>query len=80
VAATALDTNLETDLSFADPVGGLGNLCGWPAISVPCGLTSKKLPAGIQFLARVRNDHLVVAAASLLQTHTSWHLQRPPIS
>lgn len=80
VAATTLDTNLETDLSFADPVGGLGNLCGLPAISVPCGLTSKKLPAGIQFLARVRNDHAVLAAANLLQQHTEWHKAHPPIS
>ncbi len=80
VAATPLSTNLEMDLSFADPVGGIGNLCGLPAMSVPCGLTSKKLPAGIQFLARVRNDHLVIAAANLLQAHTTWHLQRPPIS
>lgn len=80
VAATPLDTNLETDLSFADPVGGLGNLCGLPAISVPCGFTSRKLPAGIQFLASVRNDHLPLAAATLLQRHTHWHLRRPPIS
>ncbi|MGH9718465.1 MAG: amidase [Candidatus Acidiferrales bacterium] len=80
VAATALSADLETALSFADPVGGLGNLCGLPAISVPCGFTSKKLPAGIQFLARARNDHLPIAAASLLQSHTQWHLQRPPIS
>jgi aspartyl-tRNA(Asn)/glutamyl-tRNA(Gln) amidotransferase subunit A len=80
VAATTLSTNLETDLGFADPVGGLGNLCGLPAISVPCGFTSEKLPAGLQFLARVRNDRLVVEAARLLQRHTKWHLQRPPIS
>ena len=31
VPATPLDTNLETGLSFADPVGGIGNLCGLPA-------------------------------------------------
>jgi aspartyl-tRNA(Asn)/glutamyl-tRNA(Gln) amidotransferase subunit A len=80
VAATPLDTNLETDLSFADPVGGIGNLCGLPAISVPCGLTSKKLPIGIQFVARVRNDAAVVAAATLFQQHTKWHAQRPPSS
>jgi Asp-tRNA(Asn)/Glu-tRNA(Gln) amidotransferase A subunit family amidase len=80
VAATALETNLETDLSFADPVGGIGNLCGLPAISVPCGFTKQKLPAGIQFLARVRNDRAVVAAASLLQQRTDWHTKRPPIS
>jgi len=80
VAATTLDTNLETDLSFADPVGGLGNLCGLPAISVPCGFTSKKLPIGVQFLARVRNDAAVVNAANLFQQHTKWHTEHPPIS
>ncbi len=80
LAASTLDTNLETDLSFPDPVGGLGNLCGLPAISVPCGFTSKKLPIGIQFLARTRNDHAVIAAANLLQQHTDWHRKRPPIS
>lgn len=80
VAATTLDTDLETDLSFADPVGGLGNLCGLPAVSVPCGFTSKKLPIGVQFLARVRNDAAVVNAANLFQQHTKWHTERPPIS
>jgi aspartyl-tRNA(Asn)/glutamyl-tRNA(Gln) amidotransferase subunit A len=79
VPATTLDTNLETDLSFADPVGGIGNLCGLPAIGVPCGFTSSKLPIGIQFLARVRNDRAVIDAAHLLQQNTKWHLQRPPI-
>jgi aspartyl-tRNA(Asn)/glutamyl-tRNA(Gln) amidotransferase subunit A len=80
VAATPLETNLETDLSFADPLGGIGNLCGLPAISVPCGFTSKKLPVGIQFLARVRNDRAVVAAAKLFQQHTDWHTKRPPLA
>ncbi len=80
ISATPLSANLETSLGFADPVGGLGNLCGLPAISVPCGFTSKSLPIGIQFLARARNDRFVVAAANILQAHTTWHLQRPPIS
>jgi aspartyl-tRNA(Asn)/glutamyl-tRNA(Gln) amidotransferase subunit A len=79
VSATTLETNLETDLAFADPLGGVGNLCGLPAISVPCGLTPNKLPIGIQFLARVRNDRAVIDAAALLQRHTQWHLARPPI-
>lgn len=79
VAATSLDTNLETDLSFADPLGGIGNLCGLPAISVPCGFTAKNLPIGLQFLARVRNDHALIDAANLFQRHTQWHQQRPPV-
>ena len=80
VAATTLETNLETGLNFADPLGGLGNLCGLPAISVPCGFTPEKLPVGIQFMARARNDRDVVAAANLFQQHSDWHTKRPPIS
>jgi aspartyl-tRNA(Asn)/glutamyl-tRNA(Gln) amidotransferase subunit A len=80
IAATTLETNLETDLNFSDPVGAIGNLCGLPAISVPCGFTSKKLPVGIQFLARVRNDRAVVYAGKLFQEHADWHTKRPPIS
>ena len=77
--ATTLDTNLETDLSFADPLGGIGNLCGLPAVSVPCGFTKSGLPIGIQFLAQVLNDSAVVAAAEMFQAHTDWHLKRPPL-
>jgi len=80
IAATTLETNLETDLTFSDPLGGIGNLCGLPAISVPCGFTSKTLPIGIQFVGRVRNDRAVVAAASLFQRNTDWHTRRPPIA
>jgi aspartyl-tRNA(Asn)/glutamyl-tRNA(Gln) amidotransferase subunit A len=80
VAASALDANLEKDLNFPDPLGGMGNLCGFPAISVPCGFTSAKLPIGIEFAARVREDAKAVAAAKLYQEHSDWHTKRPPIS
>jgi aspartyl-tRNA(Asn)/glutamyl-tRNA(Gln) amidotransferase subunit A len=80
IAATTLETNLETDLTFSDPLGGIGNLCGLPALSVPCGFTSKTLPIGIQFIGRVRNDRAVVAAASLFQRNTDWHTRRPPLA
>ena len=80
IVATTLETNLETDLTFSDPLGGIGNLCGLPAVSVPCGFTSKSLPIGIQFIGRVRNDRAVVATASLFQRNTDWHNRRPPIA
>jgi aspartyl-tRNA(Asn)/glutamyl-tRNA(Gln) amidotransferase subunit A len=79
IAATTLETNLETDLTFSDPLGGIGNLCGLPAISVPSGFTSKKLPAGIQFIARALNDRNIVAAANVFQRNTNLHTKRPPI-
>ncbi len=79
VAATTMDTNLETDLAFSDPLGGIGNFCGLPAISVPSGFTSKNLPVGLQFIGRVLDDDKVLAAANLFQAKTDWHRRRPPI-
>jgi len=79
VAATTMETNLEVDLAFSDPLGGIGNFCGLPAISVPSGFTSKGLPAGIQFVGAVNDDDAVLAAANLFQQHTNWHTKTPPI-
>ncbi|HZS47569.1 MAG TPA: amidase [Blastocatellia bacterium] len=80
VTATTLDTNLETDLSFSDPLGGIGNFCGLPALSVMCGLSAdKKLPVGIQFVGRPKDEESVIAAANLFQQHTDWHRKRPPL-
>lgn len=79
VTASPLTANLETDLDFPDPLGGIGNFCGLPAISVPCGFDSKKLPIGIQFVGRVLDEQKVIAAARLFQQHTDWHRKRPPV-
>ncbi len=80
IAATPLETNLETELSFPDPLGGIGNLCGLPVVSVPCGFSEAKLPVGLQFVGRARDDRTVVAAAHLFQQLTDWHTRRPVIS
>ena len=80
VAATPLETNLETELSFPDPLGALGNICGLPALSVPCGFDEKRLPVGLLFVARAGNDIAAVRAARAFQQFTAWHKRRPPIS
>ena len=80
VTASPLTANLETDLDFADPLGGIGNFCGLPAVSVPCGFDSRKLPVGIQFVGRALDEHKVIAAARLFQHNTDWHRRRPPLS
>ena len=79
VTASKLDANLDTVLSFADPVGGIGNVCGLPAISVPCGFGKDGLPIGLQFVGRVLDDAKVVQAARLYQSRTNWHTQRPKL-
>jgi aspartyl-tRNA(Asn)/glutamyl-tRNA(Gln) amidotransferase subunit A len=79
IAATPLEMNLETDLVFPDPLGAIGNLCGLPALSIPCGFNDKNLPVGMQFLARAGNDAAVIQAARTLQLHTDWHRKRPKL-
>jgi len=80
LGANALDANLETDLDFPDPLGGVGNLCGLPALSVPCGFSDQNLPLGLQFVARAGDDISVIRAASTFQQHTDWHRKHPKVS
>src|SRR5579864_7087149 len=80
VAATPLETNLETQLAFPDPLGGIGNLCGLPALSVPCGFTEKNLPVGLQFMARAGDDVAVIQGARTYQLHTDWHRRHPKLA
>jgi aspartyl-tRNA(Asn)/glutamyl-tRNA(Gln) amidotransferase subunit A len=79
VTATPLSTNLETGLEYADPLGGIGNFCGLPAISVPCGFVGG-LPVGVQFVGRAYNDLSVIGAARIFQQNTDWHRRRPPLA
>ena len=79
VAASPLTLNLETGLAFPDPLGAIGNLCGLPALSVPCGFTEKNLPVALQFVARAGEDLAVIQAARTFQQHTDWHTRHPRI-
>jgi aspartyl-tRNA(Asn)/glutamyl-tRNA(Gln) amidotransferase subunit A len=80
VAACKLDVNLETGLDFPDPLGAIGNLCGLPALSVPCGFNEQNLPVGLQFIGRAGNDLAVIQAARSYQQVTPWHRKHPKIS
>jgi aspartyl-tRNA(Asn)/glutamyl-tRNA(Gln) amidotransferase subunit A len=80
VTASQIDANLDLALTFADPIGGIGNICGLPAISVPCGFGQRGLPVGLQFIARPLDDAKVVQAARLFQRQTDWHQKRPKLS
>jgi aspartyl-tRNA(Asn)/glutamyl-tRNA(Gln) amidotransferase subunit A len=80
VTATQIDANLDQALTFADPIGGIGNICGLPAISVPCGFGQRGLPVGLQFIAKPLDDAKVVQAARLYQRQTDWHQKRPKLA
>lgn len=53
------------------------NLAGLPGISVPCGLTTNKLPIGMQLQAPALNEARMLQAAHQFQQLTKWHLETP---
>jgi aspartyl-tRNA(Asn)/glutamyl-tRNA(Gln) amidotransferase subunit A len=79
VPATPLSMDISKGLNFADPLGGIGNLCGLPALSVPCGFTNKNLPVGVQFVARAGDDAAVLQAGRTYQQFTDWHRHHPKL-
>jgi aspartyl-tRNA(Asn)/glutamyl-tRNA(Gln) amidotransferase subunit A len=81
IPSSPISANLESEeFDFADPLGAFGNLCGLPAVSVPCGFSKEKLPLGMQLVSRAMDDAKALAAAKLFQRKTDWHTKRPPVS
>jgi aspartyl-tRNA(Asn)/glutamyl-tRNA(Gln) amidotransferase subunit A len=55
------------------------NLAGVPAIVVPCGLSSGKLPIGLQIIGRPFEEDKIIRAAYAYEQATDWHTKRPPL-
>lgn len=54
------------------------NLAGVPAVSVPCGFTNEGLPAGLQFIGAVTDEHLLVQIARVFE-RACPQSRRPPL-
>jgi aspartyl-tRNA(Asn)/glutamyl-tRNA(Gln) amidotransferase subunit A len=80
-SASPIEANLETWYALpTDPLGAPGNLCGLPAVSVPCGFDTAGLPLGVTFMGSAGNESLCLAAAKAYQKETDWHRRRPPVA
>jgi aspartyl-tRNA(Asn)/glutamyl-tRNA(Gln) amidotransferase subunit A len=53
------------------------NLSGLPAISVPCGFSSTRLPIGLQLTGRPFDEATLLRAADTYERDTDWHRQQP---
>ena len=69
-----------SDIAWADPVGAAGNLCGLPAIAVPCGFGGDGLPVSLTAMTSAFEEDKGISVARFFQGITSWHLKRPPLA
>jgi aspartyl-tRNA(Asn)/glutamyl-tRNA(Gln) amidotransferase subunit A len=53
------------------------NLCGLPAISIPCGFSSEGLPFGLQLMGRRYDEATILRAAYAYERATPWHTKFP---
>ncbi|MBI5866437.1 MAG: Asp-tRNA(Asn)/Glu-tRNA(Gln) amidotransferase subunit GatA [Planctomycetes bacterium] len=63
---------------LADTYTIVANLCGVPAISIPCGFARCGLPIGMQLMAPHLGEPALVQAARLYERETDWHNCHPP--
>lgn len=77
IVAPAIDRSFKKAFEFPDTVGAAGNLCGLPAVAVPCGFVGG-LPVSLQIVGRPGSEAKIVAMAALFQSKTDWHTRRPP--
>lgn len=55
------------------------NLAGIPAISIPCGLTKKRLPIGLQILGAPFKEETLLNVAHAFEQATPWHTMKPDL-
>jgi len=69
-----------SEIEWDDPAGAAGNLCGLPAVSVPCGFDADGLPVGLAMMGGAFEESKALSLARFYQQITSWHEHRPPLT
>lgn len=60
-------------------LGGAGNSCGVPAITIPNGVGDLDLPTGLQFVSRAYTEDRLLQVAHRYQSETDWHTRNPDL-
>jgi Asp-tRNA(Asn)/Glu-tRNA(Gln) amidotransferase A subunit family amidase len=79
VGQTTVDLSRETiDVTWAlSRLTRPANLAGFPAISVPCGLTEGGLPIGLQLIGRPFAESTILQLAYAHEQENPWQHRRP---
>lgn len=68
----------QQTISSACPYAWPWNVLGWPAISVPAGLTRSGLPIGVQLIGPANSEPLLLSLAAQLEGVERWGEQLAP--
>ena len=79
VAAPPMDEVDET-VSPLSRLTRAANYLDLPAASLPCGLTSEGMPAGLQIMARPADEAGLVTLAAAFEAVSGWNGRSPDLS
>jgi aspartyl-tRNA(Asn)/glutamyl-tRNA(Gln) amidotransferase subunit A len=68
-------TDSRTPMAFTTFV----NATGYPAVSLPCGVSSAGLPIGLQLVAQFGQESLLLRSAAAFEEAAPWREHRPPL-
>ncbi len=75
--APPIERDLYETLPYPDPVGGVGNACGLPAIALPNGFGRDHCPTSFQLVAAPYEEGPLLDLAEAYQRRTRWHREHP---
>ncbi|SDO87500.1 Asp-tRNA(Asn)/Glu-tRNA(Gln) amidotransferase subunit GatA [Selenomonas ruminantium] len=55
------------------------NLAGLPGISIPCGMSSKGMPIGLQIIGKALDEKTIIRAAYTYEQSQDYHKQMPQL-
>lgn len=73
-----LDDSVETNLAWV-PYAQLANITGRPAITMPLHWTADGLPLGVQFVAPLEGESLLIRLAAQLEEAMPWKDRVAPV-
>ena len=78
--APPVDKDLNETLAYPDPMGGIGNACGLPALALPAGLGRDRMPTSFQIMGPPWSEGLLLDLGEAFQSKTKHHELRPPVA
>jgi aspartyl-tRNA(Asn)/glutamyl-tRNA(Gln) amidotransferase subunit A len=79
--APGIDEDINKALDgYSDPVGGIGNTCGLPAIALPSGTGKGGLPLGFQIVGAPFDEATLLDLGEAFQARTKFHTAHPSMA